>query len=67
MAKKIEPRTFSDYKVGINHTKHQGGQYWTNIVGGTLRMAAEELGQDEANRLIRECGLNQHGWREEDQ
>lgn len=58
--------TFEDFKAEINNTRARGGQYWTNIVGCKLRIADEKLGKDEANRLIRECHLEKHGWREKE-
>lgn len=64
MAKKTL-ETFEDFKSSILSVKGRGGQCWTNIVGCELRMADEKLGMEEANRLIRECGLLNHGWQEE--
>ncbi|KKK53143.1 hypothetical protein LCGC14_3097740 [marine sediment metagenome] len=58
-------RTFEDYKAEINSTRARGGSYWANIVASQLRSADEELGKDEANRLIRECKLTKYGWVEE--
>ena len=58
-------KTFEDFRAEINATRARGGQYWTNIVGCTLRIADEKLGKDEANRLIRECYLEKDGWHEE--
>jgi len=58
-------KTFEDFKAEINSTRARGGQYWTNIVGCTLRIADERLGKDEANRLIREYRLGKDGWSEE--
>jgi len=57
-------KTYQDFKETILDTKRRGGQYWYNIVGNTLRIADKELGKDEANRLIRECGLLKKGWQE---
>lgn len=56
---------FIDYRAEINATRTRGGQYWTNIVASLLKRADAELGQDETNRLIRECNLVKYGWREE--
>jgi hypothetical protein len=58
--------TFEGAKTKIKVTRAHGGQYWTNIVGSILRQVANELGKDEANRLIRECKLEKDGWKEED-
>ena len=56
---------YQEYKTKIKVTRSQGGSYWTNIFGSLLRQVDEELGMDEANRLIRECHLEKDGWREE--
>ena len=57
-------KTYQDFKEEILDTKRRGGQYWHNIVGITLRIADKELGKNEANRLICECGLLKKGWQE---
>ena len=56
---------YRQYKLEINTTRRKGGQYWSNIVACYLKDAAITLGKDEANRLIRECGLLKEGWHEE--
>lgn len=56
---------FQEYKTEIKVTRAKGGQCWTNIVGSLLCQASEELGNGEANRLIRECRLEKDGWKEE--
>ncbi len=56
---------YQECKTRIEVTRSRGGSYWNNIVGSILRQAADELGKDEANRLIRECHLEKDGWREE--
>lgn len=53
---------FKEYKEEINDTRRRGGEYWTNIVASLLKQADIELGQTEANRLIRECNLKKYGW-----
>ncbi len=58
-------KLFSTYKADIKVAKARGGQYWTNIVGCILKEAADDLGDAEANHLIRECGLIKDGWQEE--
>ena len=57
--------TYEEAKAQINVTRAQGGQYWTNIVASILKQVAMDLGDAEANRLIRECHLEKHGWSEE--
>ena len=57
--------TYEEAKTKIKVTRAQGGQYWTNIVGLILSHVAQELGDDKANQLIRECHLEKDGWREE--
>lgn len=56
---------FEQYKTKIKVTRAKGGGYWSNIVASLLKQCANELGTDEANRLIRECGLEKDGWQEE--
>lgn len=58
-------KTYQDFKEEILDTKRRGGEYWHNIVSCTLRIADKELGKEEANRLIRECGLKKKGWTEQ--
>lgn len=61
----VDKKNYQDYKNEIINTRARGGEYWTNLVGLELKIAAETLGKDEANRLIRECKLGKDGWREE--
>jgi len=58
------PETFEGYRDYIDAVLEDGGPYWDNLVGLVLGKAAETLGQPEANRLIRECGLLDQGWSE---
>lgn len=57
--------SFEEAKTQITTVKRHGGTYWTNIVASILKQAANRLGKDEANRLIRECHLEKDGWKEE--
>lgn len=58
--------TYKEAKDQINFYKRTRGACWNNIVASILGEVAEELGKDEANRLIRECHLEKDGWREEE-
>ena len=57
--------TFEEAKTEIRVIRKKGGPYWHNSVGFIVLQVAEEMGANEANRLIRECHLKDAGWREE--